>query len=39
MFDMPYHCKLNISQNAERGPHFAFYEIVMRCLSVTAPNL
>ena len=44
MADMPhnhdaYHYKLNIPQNADLGPHFAFYENVMRCLPATAPNL
>lgn len=34
-----YHSKLNIPQNADLGPHFAFYETVMRCLPATAPNL
>ena len=44
MSDMPhnhdaYHYKLNITQNADLGPHFAFYETVVRCLPATAPNL
>ncbi len=44
MADMPYnhdayHYKLNITQNADLGPHFAFYKTVVRCLPATAPNL
>lgn len=44
MSEMPhnhdaYHSKLNIPQNADFGPHFAFYDIVMSCLPVRTPNL
>ncbi len=39
MSDMPFHYKLNIPQNADLSPHFAFYEIKMSYLPLTAPNL